>query len=136
LYPQQRDKLTVMVANGEHVPCVGMYRHATFSMTNNHSSPTSLSYHLQDTMSCWAPNGWQRWDRCCGDFGQLTLQFLRGSQAVCWHGIMGSAGTTDGDLDTILTEFQQIFAEPTSLPLSRTHDHHITLLHGAAPVAV
>jgi hypothetical protein len=66
LYPQQCDKLTVTVANGEHVPCVGMYHHATFSMTNNHSSPTSLSCHLQDTMSCWAPNGWQLWDPCCG----------------------------------------------------------------------
>jgi hypothetical protein len=76
------------------------------------------------------------------DFGQLTLQFWRGSQAVCWHEITGSAGprfhgTTDRDLlDAILTEFHQIFAEPTSLPLLRTHDHHITLLHGAAPVAV
>jgi hypothetical protein len=32
LYPQHRDKLTITVANGERVPCIEMYRHATFSI--------------------------------------------------------------------------------------------------------
>jgi hypothetical protein len=66
LLPQQRDKLNITVANGECVPCVCMYRTPRSTSTSNHSAPTSLSCHSQDTMSCWAPNGWQRWDRCCG----------------------------------------------------------------------
>ena len=39
-------------------------------------------------------------------------------------------------LTTILDEFAAVFAEPSGMPPARASDHDITLLPGAAPVAV
>jgi hypothetical protein len=42
----------------------------------------------------------------------------------------------DDLLAALLDKFQEVFAEPSGLPLQRSHDHHINLLPGASPVAV
>ncbi|KAL4576939.1 hypothetical protein LXL04_013040 [Taraxacum kok-saghyz] len=40
------------------------------------------------------------------------------------------------DLHSLLAQFMAVFAEPTSLPPSRTHDHSISLLSPHAPICV
>jgi hypothetical protein len=34
------------------------------------------------------------------------------------------------ELEEVLREFKEVFAEPTSLPLKRSQDYHITLIMG------
>jgi hypothetical protein len=42
--------------------------------------------------------------------------------------------TVPDDIQSVLTEFLDVFSEPNSLPPSRVYDHAITLKPGAAPV--
>lgn len=39
-----------------------------------------------------------------------------------------------GQVTTLLTEFQDLFASPTTLPPKRLFDHYIPLMHGSIPV--
>ena len=40
------------------------------------------------------------------------------------------------DMQTLLDEFAVVFEEPPGLPPNRSHDHHILLFEGSAPVNV
>jgi hypothetical protein len=43
---------------------------------------------------------------------------------------------SDTLLDSLLMEYQDVFAEPKGLPPRRSHDHAIPLVEGASPVSV
>jgi hypothetical protein len=76
------------------------------------------------------------------DFSTLQMPFWHGGRLVRWQGIAGPASPflavrdLDHLLRALLDEFPDIFAEPAGMPPPRSQDHRITLVPGAAPVAV
>jgi hypothetical protein len=76
------------------------------------------------------------------DFGARTMSFWRGDHRVCWRGqarpssLELRACTGDDLLPVLLDTFAAVFAEPQGMPPPRARDHAITLIPGAAPVAV
>jgi hypothetical protein len=103
LLPQQRDTLSVTVANGERVPCSGMFRHAAFTIDLQHFTADFYVLPLAGYDVVLGTQWLATLDPLLWDFGQLTLQFWRDSQPVCWHGLAGPASlrlhaTMDGDL--------------------------------------
>lgn len=89
LLPQRRDSLSVTVANGDRVPCVGMFRSATFAIEQEHFTADFYvlplaGYDIVLGTQWLATLGPILWD-----FGQLSMSFWRGTQPVCWRGIAG-----------------------------------------------
>jgi hypothetical protein len=76
------------------------------------------------------------------DFGARTMSFWRGDHRVCWRGharpssLELRACTGDDLLPALLDTFAAVFAEPQGMPPPRACDYAITLIPGAAPVAV
>ena len=80
------------------------------------------------------------------DFAALTISFsvegksvlLQGQQGYCGKALhlLGKGITDEQRLEYLLTEFDDLFQEPKSLPLLRQCDHRISLLPGTAPVVV
>ena len=48
----------------------------------------------------------------------------------------GNDSNVPKDIQQLISQYQDIFQEPTALPPRRTCDHHITLVPGAQPVNV
>lgn len=97
-------------------------------------------------------------DICC-NFKQLTIKFLWEGRQVSLYGtprqqllqpheiipqvfdlqLKGNETTTlssdqRAELEQLLTTFEDVFTEPTSLPRKRSCDHSITLQQGSDPV--
>ena len=78
------------------------------------------------------------------DFAKHTLCFTRSGKRVSWIGTDTTPGlasaalmSRDGDLlDTLLEEFDSLFAEPQGLPPERHLCHRIRLKQGAGAIAV
>jgi hypothetical protein len=76
------------------------------------------------------------------DFTALSMAFLRDGRSVWFISCGGVAPSLhtiqiqDNLLDTLLSTYTDIFAEPRGLTPQRRHDHHIHLLLGTAPVVV
>jgi hypothetical protein len=73
------------------------------------------------------------------DFAALSMAFERDGRIVRLEGCgatLYSLEPADNLMGTLLQGYEDIFAEPTSLPSPRHHDHMIHLLPGTAPVAV
>jgi hypothetical protein len=89
-------------------------------------------------------------------WAQHWLAFYRGEQLVVLHG-EGAPGFTHALVELhllqpclslapntghrpevlqLLTEFAEVFTEPTGLPPRRQYDHHIPLVPGARPVSM
>lgn len=45
-------------------------------------------------------------------------------------------GSTEPDLQSLLSQYSSIFKEPNQLPPRRLHDHHIILKEGSGPINV
>ncbi|XP_028065295.1 uncharacterized protein LOC114268339 [Camellia sinensis] len=100
------------------------------------------------------------------DYSKLTMSFQQGGKPYRFQGLKQSTPTAlsdkellnlkgialffqitlshepvavndhPTDLDQILTEFEHVFVVPNTLPLARTHDHHIPLQPNQEPVSV
>jgi hypothetical protein len=67
----------------------------------------------------------------------IVLQLLETTDT---EPIVKQQGTHSGEpqspVDSLLLEYQDVFAEPKGFPPNRTHDHSIPLVEGAGPVSV
>jgi hypothetical protein len=71
------------------------------------------------------------------------VSFACQGRTFCWQGLVSphapavSMTTASSSLlEELLVDFDDVFDEPHGLPPSRNHDHNITLMSGAPPVAV
>ncbi|XP_068645139.1 uncharacterized protein [Aristolochia californica] len=80
------------------------------------------------------------------DFTSLTMTFTSGQQDLTLHGTHAPACCTlqnllvttsdNSNLQSLISEFGDLFREPQSLPPIRTYDHLIWLKLGSKPVIV
>lgn len=77
------------------------------------------------------------------DFDTQCVSFQARAWLITWTGIAApsikvcTVSHTDASLlDTLLTEYEAIFATPSGLPSPRPQDHRIHLLPGSPPVAI
>ncbi|WVZ54351.1 hypothetical protein U9M48_005159 [Paspalum notatum var. saurae] len=137
-----RAGMRVAVANGEHLPCVGVLQQASFSI---HSAPFTTDIFVLPLAGFDMVLGTQ-WLATLGpilwDFSNLTMVFWHHNGKVEWHGLTGTPPprllllTGDDVLAALLSAFDDLFAEPRGLPPARDCDHRIHLLPGTTPVAV
>jgi hypothetical protein len=132
----------VTVANGDHVPCPGVYRSTKFSInkevfTADFYALALAGYDVVLGTQWLASLGPILWD-----FAALTLSFWRGDHQVCWRGQSGQPSlslrscTGDDLLQALLDAFAAVFSEPQGMPPPRSCDHGITLVPGSAPIKV
>jgi hypothetical protein len=139
---QPRGGMRVTVANGDRVPCPGVFRAAPFSVngaefTTDFFALPLAGYDVVLGAQWLATLGPILWD-----FSAHTMSFWHQGRRVCWKGVAGPASPglkacIPIDLmPALLEEFGAIFAEPTGMPPPRSRDHRINLLPGSPPVAV
>jgi hypothetical protein len=135
-------KLQVTVANGDHVPCSGVYHGATFSINGEAFSGDFFALPLAGYDVVLGTQWLTSLGSILWDFGTLTISFWRGDHQVCWRGQVSPSSpalracTGDDLLPALLNAFAAIFTEPEGMPPPHSRDHGITLLPGLAPMAV
>jgi len=137
-----RGGLKVTVANGERVPCLGVFRNTAFAINGE---PFAADLFVLPLAGYDIVLGTQ-WLAALGpilwDFGTLTMSFWRRDHQVVWRGVAGApvpslqAYSTENIMEALLAEFEPVFADPQGLPPARSCNHKITLTPGAQPVAV
>jgi transposase InsO family protein len=137
-----RGNMNVTVANGEKVPCPGVYRNVPFtidgeSFTTNFFALPLARYDVVLETEWLASLGPILWD-----FRALTMSFWHHDHRVCWTGVAESRAPSvrvcsSYDLfPALLEEFTPVFAEPSGMPPPRHRDHCINLLPGSTPMAM
>jgi hypothetical protein len=140
--PQLRPGLTVGVANGDHISCVGFY---PGSLVCIGQEEFRIDFYIVSLAGYEMVLGCQ-WLRTLGpvlwDFATQAMLFWRLDHPVQWQGIasarimhLHSAATNDV-LQCLLDEFADVFATPIGLPPPRQVDHRIHLLPGTDPIVV
>jgi hypothetical protein len=142
---RQRPCLTAMVANGERITCEGIIRDAPL-LIDGALFPADLfvmplaGYDVVLGTKWLGARGPIVWD-----LARRRMSFQHEGHTICWQGMPSSTApriqatvtvAADALLDELLGAFDDIFAEPTDLPLARGCDHRIILKPDAAPVAV
>lgn len=136
--------LQVAVANGEQIPGSGMCENARITKDGQIFSirlyviPLA-GFELVLGVNCTL--GAILWD-----FNALTMTFTIMGRSITWRGdqvrphsalrAVSAVLPSSSALEHVLTDFSDLFQEPTSLPPARSCDHRITLAHGVDPVAV
>jgi hypothetical protein len=134
--------MTVGVANSERLPCVGVCPVLSFSI---HDEVFCMDFFIialdryEVVLGC-------NWLRTLGPiiwiFDLLSMAFWRHDHRIKWISEVAApcpqalAHSSDNLLQLILSEFTDVFAEPTGLPPPRPFDHRIHLLPSTPPVAV
>jgi hypothetical protein len=130
------------MANGERVDCPDLFRDTPFTIEGETFQADFYALPLAGYDVVLGT----RWLAMLGpilwDFSTLRMSFWLRDHRVCWQGLAGPSRPLlaqldiDGLLEVVLDEFSSIFAEPVGMPPPRARDHRITLVLGAAPVAV
>jgi hypothetical protein len=134
--------MTVGVANSERLPCVGVCPVLSFSI---HDEVFCMDFFIialdryEVVLGC-------NWLRTLGPiiwiFDLLSMAFWRHDHRIKWISEVAApcpqalAHSSDNLLQLILSEFTDVFAEPTGLPPPRPFDHRIHLLPSTPPVTV
>jgi hypothetical protein len=139
LHPRSGMKVTV--ANGERVPCPGVYRAAPFSIEGASFSTDFFALPLAGYDVVLGTHWLATLGPILWDFGSLTMSFWHGDHRVCWKGVAGPAypglrACSTDLMPSLLQEFATVFAEPSGMPPPRARDHRIVLVPGSTPVAV
>ncbi|WVZ52904.1 LOW QUALITY PROTEIN: hypothetical protein U9M48_003906 [Paspalum notatum var. saurae] len=134
---RRRRGMHATVANGEHVPCPGVFHEAAFSIHGERFREDLFVLPLAGYDV--APGGWLLWVMCSG----FRLPH-HGILAERPQGPVASgdpviprlqAVHSDDLLDAVLQEFDDLFGEPKGPPPALSRDHRIHLRPGAVPVA-
>jgi hypothetical protein len=141
LRPVPTAGMTVGVANAERLPCVGVCPALSFSI---HGEVFCMDFFVialdgyEVVLGC-------NWLRTLGPIiwnFNLSMAFWRHDHRVKWIGEgavpcpQALALSSDNLLQLLLSEFANVFAEPTSLPPPCPFDHRIHLLPSTPPIAV
>jgi hypothetical protein len=132
LDPLPRPGLTIGIANGDRIACVGVCPAVPITIG---SERFDIDIFIIPLGGCEMVLGCQ-WLRTLGpilwDFKRLAMSFWRSGHRVQWigldAGIGGRVTALSGDnLLPLLAEFEDLFAAPRGLPPARAMDHRIHL---------
>lgn len=118
--------MKVIVANGDRVPCPGVYRAVQFTIDGEPFTTDFFALPLAgydvvlgtDWLAALGPILW--------DFSTLTMSFWHGDHRVSWSGVAGTPGpslracSSTDLLPALLEEFTPVFAEPSGMPPPRS----------------
>ncbi|WVZ58543.1 LOW QUALITY PROTEIN: hypothetical protein U9M48_008809, partial [Paspalum notatum var. saurae] len=142
LHVTERARLMVKMANGNHIPSVGLC-----------AATDVLIQEEVFSLNCFvlALDGFDivlgvQWLKTLGpiiwDFAALTMAFYCGGPAICWQGLGGlnlhlcSIDACEDLMQALLVAHEHLFAAPQTLSPAWRQDHRIHLLPDTAPVAV
>jgi hypothetical protein len=135
-----KGNMKVMVANGERVPCLGVYRAMVFTISSEGFTTDFFALPLAGYDSVLGTQWLASLGPILWDFGDMS--FWHHDHQVYWQGATGPASPSlqvcEGNnlMDALLDAFAAIFTKPTSLPPPRSRDHSINLVPSLAPVAI
>lgn len=134
------------MANGEHVPSMGIYKSVQFLIANDifQADPYTIpleGFNVIIGVKCMCTLGPILWD-----FSSLTMQFALNGNDVLWRGqtqeVEPRLSLTQGQnstmviFDKLLVVFADLFMEPFGLFPSRECNHHMPLIPGSGPLVV
>nr|GMD28243.1 uncharacterized protein LOC109179592 [Ipomoea batatas] len=138
--------LQVAVANGERITGLGVCEDVLLQKDANYFPVNLFVIPLVGFEIVLEVHWLRTLGAILWDFTALTMTFTYGGRPVTWQGDQVSPGqfflaiqphvNVSNALDHLLTDFSDLFQEPTALPPKRQCDHRITLVTGADPVAV
>uniref|UniRef100_A0A3Q7J7N5 Reverse transcriptase domain-containing protein n=1 Tax=Solanum lycopersicum TaxID=4081 RepID=A0A3Q7J7N5_SOLLC len=133
----------ISISNGEKVQCLGVCTGVTISIGEHNFIVDLYVIPLGGFDLVLGVKWLQSLGPILWDFAALTISFsvegksvlLQGQQGYCGKALhlLGKGITDEQRLEYLLTEFDDLFQEPKSLPLLRQCDHRISLLPGTAP---
>jgi hypothetical protein len=141
LTPTAKDGITVGVANGERLPCLGVCSALPLAINGELYYIDFLVIALEGYEMVLGCN----WLRTLGpivwDFSRLSMAFWWLDHWVMWTGLAANrllafAISTNNHLQLLLAEFADVFAKPSGLAPPQPFDHRIHLLPSTPPVAV
>nr|GMD81062.1 uncharacterized protein LOC109178468 [Ipomoea batatas] len=138
--------LQVAVANGERITGLGVCEDVLLQKDSNYFPVNLFVIPLVGFEIVLGVHWLRTLGAILWDFTALTMTFTYGGRPVTWQGDQVSPGqflhaiqphvNVSNALEHLLTDFSDLFQEPTALPPKRQCDHRITLVTGADPVAV
>jgi hypothetical protein len=134
--------LTVGVANGERVSCLGIYPQAGITIDNEKFLIDFYVIALEGYELVLGYNWLRQLGPILWDFDKLTMAFWWMNHRVKFQGLAApkrpllAATMTDNLLNLLLTKYRDIFSKPEGLPPAKRFDHRIHLLLETAPVVV
>jgi hypothetical protein len=137
-----RQGLTVGVANGERVSCLGIYPQAGITIDNEQFLIDFYVIALEGYELVLDCNWLRQLGPILWDFDKLTMAFWWMNHRVKFQGLAApkrpllAATATDNLLNLLLIEYHDISSKPEGLPPARRFDHRIHLLPETAPVAI
>jgi hypothetical protein len=140
LSPTPRLGLTVGVANGDRVACIGLCPAIPLVIGDETFSIDFFVIALEGYEMVLGCQWLSKLGPILWDFGRLTMSFWRAYHRVQWSGVPATptahARSTNDLLQLLLAEFADIFEVPQGLPPPHACDHRIHLLPDTPPVAV
>ena len=136
-------RLGVTVANVDKVTCRGLLQQAAITIDKERFVVDLHAFRLGVFDIVLGTRFLKTLGPILWDFTTQWMSFWHSDHRVEWSGL-GSLGrpahlhACEGKelLDSLLTTFTNVFADPQGLPPQRAHDHHIHLIPGTPPVAV
>jgi hypothetical protein len=142
LVPEPRPSLSVGVANGDRVPCSGICTGIDMTIGDK-LFVMDFYVILLDGYDIFLGCEWLcTLGPIVWDFAKLSMTFWFRDHRVQWTGIGGRpsprlyAAQCSNPLETLLAEFEELFAAPTGLPPPRSCGYRIHLLPNTPPLAV
>lgn len=140
---------TVVVANGDRVPCSGLGRDIDIKIGDEYFTVDCYSIPLDCYDMVLGISYLRTLGPILWDFDDLVMAFWHHGKRVMWKGL-GSTRTdipptgrlhvmfhTEEDLlERLLSTFSDVFANPSGMAPSRECDHHIHLKPNTEPVVV
>lgn len=140
---------TVTVANGDRVPCSGRAEDVAIKIGDECFSITCYSIPLDcydmvlgiTYLRTLGPILWDLDDLCMAFWHHGKRVFWKGIGSTRWDipptgGVLSLQLSESEVLEGLLTSFEDVFADPTGLPPSRSCDHRIHLKPQTEPMAV
>jgi hypothetical protein len=125
--------LRVKVANGDHITSPGSCQDLQIKICDEVFSIDCYDISLGSYDMVLGVHWLESLGPILWDFGRSTIAFVRDGHRVRWSAPetgdpQSTLLATSLDLmEELLLQFQQVFAEPTGLPLARGRVHHIYL---------
>lgn len=133
----------VSVANGDRIPSGGLCPAMALQIATEEFHVDCYSLPLEGFDLVLGIQWLQTLGPILWDFEALTMSFWHADRKVQWCGL--GAPTTAAQtyhiegadmMESLLSTFDELFAQPTTLPPDRARDHHIHLSPGTPPVSV
>ena len=134
----------VAVTNGDHISNVGRYDAITFAIDNEQFKADFYNIELGGYDIVLGVDWLSSLGTIVWNFNKLTMKFWRKGRPITWTSLTKGEAlpsgiytiSSDSIVENLLQMFQDLFREPSSLPLQRCYDNRIHLKDPTQPTVV